>query len=99
MFVEVVAVVFGGGVDVLGDRHRGRMNRRSSDFLDDRVEAVVIVGGVLDDPHAAVRLVNAVRAVNDVAVPHLVLRLHVAGVRIVHSVIEGVLRMGLLRQK
>lgn len=82
--------------DVLDDRHRLRVYRRS-DFLHDGVEPVVIVRRVLDDAHAPVGLVHAVRAVDDVAVPHLVLGLHVAGMGIVHAVIEGVSRVRLQR--
>lgn len=80
--------------DVLDDRHRFRVYRRP-DFLHDGVEPVVVVRRVLDDAHASVGLVHAVRAVNDVAVPHLVLGLHVPGVGIVHAVIEGVSRVRL----
>lgn len=78
--------------DVLDERLRVQ---RRPDLLHHGVESVVIVRGVLDDSHAPVGLVDAVRAVNDVAVAHLVLRFHVAGVRVVHAVIEGVPRMRL----
>lgn len=80
--------------DVLDDRHWFRMYRRP-DFLHDGVESVVIVRRVLDDAHASVGLVHAVRAVDDVAVSHLMLGLHVAGMRIVHAIIEGVSRVRL----
>lgn len=97
VLLVVVAVVVRRR-DVLDDRHRLRMYRRS-DFLHDGIESVVVVRGVLDDTHASVGLVHAVRAVNDVAVTHLVLRLHVARVRIVHAIIESVPRMRLQQHK
>lgn len=50
----------------------------------------MIVRRVLDDAHASIGLVHAVRAVDDIAVSHLMLGLYVAGMRIVHAIIEGV---------
>lgn len=97
MLLVVVAVVVRRR-DVLDDRHRLRVYRRS-DFLHDGIESVVVVRGVFDDTHASVGLVHAVRAVNDVAVTHLVLRLHVARMRIVHAIIESVPRMRLQQHK
>lgn len=90
----VVVVVVVRRRDVLDDRGRLRVQRRS-DLFHHGVESVVIVRRVLDDPHASVGLVDAVRAANDVPVAHLVLRLHVAGMRIVYAVIEGVSRVRL----
>lgn len=80
--------------DVFDDRHRFRMYCRSN-FLYDGIEPVVIVRRVFDDAHASVGLVHAIRAMDDVAVPHLMLGLHVAGMRIVHTVIKGVSRVRL----
>lgn len=93
LFVFVVAVVVRRR-DVLRDGDRFRVDRRP-DFLHHRVEAVVIVSGVLDDPHASVGLVDAVGSVDHVAVADLVLGLHVARVGVVHTVIERVLWMSL----
>lgn len=93
MLLVVVAIVVRGR-DVLDNRHRLRMYRRSY-LLHDGIETVVIVRRIFNDTHASVGLVDAVRAVNDVAVTHLVLCFHVAGMRIVHSVIERVSRMRL----
>jgi len=77
--------------DVLVDRRRfrRRMQRRSH-LLHDGVETIVIVRRVLDDAYTSVRLIHAVRAVHNVAIPHLVLRLHIAGMGIVYAVIESV---------
>lgn len=80
--------------NVLDDRHRFRVYRRS-DFLHDGVESVVIVRRVLDDAHTSVWLVYAVRAVDDIAVSHLMLGLYVSGMGIVHAIIKGVSRMRL----
>lgn len=80
--------------DVFDDRHRFRVYRRP-DFLHDGIEPVVIVRRIFDDAHTSVGLVHAVRAVDDVAIPHLMLGLHVAGMGIVHAVIEGVSRVRL----
>jgi len=55
------------------------------------VEAVVLVGGVLDGADGAVGVVDCVLALDHVAVPRLPLVLEVAGVRIVHSVVKLVL--------
>jgi len=97
VFLVVVAVVVRRR-DVFDDRHRLRVYRRS-DFPHDGIESIVVVRGILDDTRASVGLVHAVRAVNDVAVTHLVLRLHVACMRIVHAIIESVPRMGLQQHK
>lgn len=55
---------------------------------DHRVETVVRVGGVLDQPHGAVRVQHAVRSLDHVALPRFPLALHVVRFRIVHRVIE-----------
>lgn len=93
MFVELIAVI-SRRRHVLVHGHWLRVHR-CSDLLDNCVEAIVIVGGVLDDPHRAVRLIDAVRAVHYVTVAYLVLGLHVARVGVVHPVVEGVLWMSL----
>lgn len=66
-----------------------------TDLLDDGVEAVVIVGGVLDHSDGAVGLVHAVGTLDDVSVALLVGRLDVTGVGVVNAVVVGVLRVGL----
>jgi len=95
MMLLVVVAVEVRWRDVFDDWHRFRRMYRRSDFLHDGVESVVIVRRVLDDAHASVGLVHAVRTVDDVAVPYLMLGLHVAGMGIVHAVIEGVSRVRL----
>lgn len=67
----------------------------SADLLDHCVEPIVVVGGVLDDPHRSVWLVDAVRSMHYVTVANLVLGLDVASVRVVHPIVEGVLWMSL----
>lgn len=95
-----VAVVFGSVVmmDVFWYGYGLRMNG-GADLLNDGVKAVVVVGGVLDNSHGAVGLVDAVRAMDNVAVTDLMLRFHVTGVGIVHAVVEGVLRMRLKKKR
>lgn len=57
------------------------------DVLDDGVEAVVLVGGVLHDAPAAVRFNNGVLALDGVAVTRLPLGLNVVRVQVVHRVV------------
>lgn len=91
----VVVVVFssvrrshhdGGGRGGGGRDHRHVL-------LHDRVETVHVVRVVVDGPAAAVRLDQAVPALDHVAVAHLLLVLGVAGQRVAHSVRELVLRV------
>lgn len=72
---------------------------RGTNFLHDSVEAVVVVSCVLDDPDAAVGLVDAVGSVDDVPVPDFVLGFDISCVGIVHAVVERVLGMGLEEAK
>lgn len=85
----VVVVVEVRRRDVLDDWHRFWVYRRS-DFLHNGVKSVVVIRCVLNDAHASVGLVHAIRAMDDIAVPHLMLGLHVTGMGIVHAIIEGV---------
>lgn len=84
--VAVTVAVDGGvvGVTALGD---------------DGVEAVVLVAGVVDLTECAVGLGELVEALDDVAVPGLVLALVVAGVRVVHVVLEAVLGVRLRAER
>lgn len=80
----------------LGRRVHGRDGRVRLDqrlLGDDRVEPVVRVRGVVHRPLGAVRVDQAVRAVNHVAVPALVLALGVARQVVVHVVRVRVRRM------
>lgn len=88
--VAVVVAMYDGGNRV----DRCRMNG-VSDLLDDGVEAVVVVGGVLDNADRAVGFVDAVGALDDIPVALLVRRLYVTGVGVVHTVVVGVFRVGL----
>ena len=87
----------GGGVD-----HGGVDNGGGDHLLDnlgvngvtgvgdDSVETVVVIGGVVHSPGGAVGLDQGVFALDDVTVAVLGLALHVTGVGIMHSVLEGV---------
>lgn len=65
--------------------------------VDDGVEAVFVVGRVLDHALGTVRLDESVAAVYRVTVPLLALTLHVPGVAVVHRVLELVFRMRVVR--
>ncbi|XP_063361482.1 uncharacterized protein LOC134650456 [Cydia amplana] len=90
----------GGGGGVVGDGSgSGVVGDGSGDQLG-RVMGLLIVtspamliGGVMHDPDSAVGLVQAVVALHDVAVAGLVLGLLVAGVRVLHLVLELVFRV------
>ena len=64
--------------------------------MDDGVESVVGIGGVLDGASAAVGLDEGIAALDDVTVARLLLRLDVTGQSVVHVVTVGVLRMGVV---
>jgi len=64
----------------------------SGSLVDDGVESVDGVSGVLDGTTSAVRLHQAVAALDDVSVAGLVMLLVVSGVGIVHTVREGIFR-------
>lgn len=63
----------------------------ASGLLDYRDKAVVLVGGVLHDTGGAIRFLEAVRPLHEVAVPGFPLILHVATVRVVHGVLKLIL--------
>ena len=63
--------------------------------LDDGVESVVVVRGVLDHPDCAISFVEAVSALDNISVPRLPLALVVAGLAVAHAVVEVVLGVGL----
>jgi len=78
---------------------------RGSDFsyrggkgslVDDGVESVDRVSGVLDGPHCAVRLHQAVAALDDVSTAALLLALSVAGQSVLDVVSVAVLRVGVV---
>lgn len=68
-------------------------------LVDDGVETVFLVGGVLDGSQGAVGVVHAVRSLDHVAVPVLVSGLVVARVRVLHAVLVRVLGVGLQKKK
>lgn len=81
-------VVVGGGRGSVS--YHGRVVGGAG-LVDDRVEAVVVVGGVGDFAGGAVRFDEAVLALDDVTVPLFPLVLDVAGVVVLHAVVERVL--------
>lgn len=64
------------------------MHRRR--LVDDSVEAVVLVGGVVDGTNGAIRFHERVLTLHGIAVACLVLRLDIAGVEVIHAVFESV---------
>lgn len=95
MWALVVAVAVAVALAVAVD---GRVVGVSA-LGDDGVEAVVLVAGVVDLTECAVGLSHLVEALDDVAVPGLVLALVVAGVRVVHVVLEAVLGVRLRAER
>lgn len=79
-YVKILAVLF--GVSVL-------------DLFDDRVEAGVLVGGVLDNPLGTVGFYDGVLTLDFVAVAGLPLGLDVVGVEVVDGVVVVVFCWGL----
>jgi hypothetical protein len=68
---------------------------RLAGLVDDGVESVVLVGGVLDGADGAVGVVNGVLALDNVTVAGFPLVLEVSGMRVVHCVVKLVLGVGL----
>lgn len=69
---------------------------RMSDLLHDRIEAVVLVGRVLDDASGAIGLLQRVCALDEVTITRLPLLLVVTGVGILHAIVELVFGMVIL---
>lgn len=67
-----------------------------TDFLDNRVESVVLISGVLNDAFRAIGFIQSVFSFNDIAVASFPLAFVVAGVRIFYSILEFVFRMGMI---
>jgi hypothetical protein len=68
-------------------------------FVDDRIEAVVLVGGIVNGAHRTVRFDQRVLTLDNIAVAGFVLGFHVAGVMVADAVFEGVLGWGLDQKK
>lgn len=60
-------------------------------LVDHSVEAIVLVGGVVHGADGTIGLHQGVLALDGVAIAGLMLGLHVSGVEVIHSVLEGVL--------
>lgn len=56
----------------------------------DGIEAIVLVGGVVDGTNGTIGLHERVLTLDGVAVACLVLRLDIAGVEVIHAVFESV---------
>lgn len=65
----------------------------ASCLLDYCDEAIVLVGGVLHDSGGAIRFLEAVGPLHEVAVPGFPLVLHVTAVRVVHGVLKLIIGM------
>jgi hypothetical protein len=68
---------------------------RLAGFVDDGVESVVLVSGVLDGADGAVGVVDGVFSLDHITVPGFPLVLEVTGVGIVNSIVVVVLGVGL----
>lgn len=83
-------------------RHLNGVNHRMDGMSfppHNRIEAIMVVGDVIDDAHRTVRLHQGVRTLDDVSVSHLRLGLLVAGMRIGHTVFVLVFRVSLCGSK
>uniref|UniRef100_A0A182Q087 Uncharacterized protein n=1 Tax=Anopheles farauti TaxID=69004 RepID=A0A182Q087_9DIPT len=83
------------GVGVVGDRGGDHLLDGRGGLVDDRVESVVVIGGVVDGAHRTIGLHQRVLSLHDITVALLGLRLDVTGVRVLDAVVERVLRVGL----
>lgn len=61
------------------------------------LETVLVVGGVVDSPQSSVGLLQLVVALDHITVTSLLLGLDVVGMRVVHGVLELVLRVVVLQ--
>lgn len=64
-------------------------------LVDDGVEAIVIIGGVLHGAHRTIGFHKGVRALDNITITHLMLRLHITGVGVGNTVVVVVLGVGL----
>uniref|UniRef100_A0AAG5D7K1 Uncharacterized protein n=1 Tax=Anopheles atroparvus TaxID=41427 RepID=A0AAG5D7K1_ANOAO len=64
-----------------------------SDALHVRLESVVLIRGVLHHSLGSIGLVQRVGSLDDVSIPVFPLALVVAGVRVLHAILELVARM------
>lgn len=62
-----------------------------SRLVNDRIESVMFVGGVVHRSNGTVRFDQRILSLHDISLARLVLRLHVSGMIIIHAVFEGVL--------
>jgi hypothetical protein len=79
-------------------RHWSRVGHfvvQRSRFVDDRVETVMIVGGVVNCAHRTVRLDQRVLTLDYVTVPSFGLGFDVAGVGVFDAIVERVFWIGL----
>lgn len=75
--------------------HDGRMVDGGRGLVDDGIEAVHIIGGIVDGTDGTVGLDERVLTLDDVAVAHLMLGLNVAGVTVMDAIVERVFRVRL----
>uniref|UniRef100_A0A182IQL9 Uncharacterized protein n=1 Tax=Anopheles atroparvus TaxID=41427 RepID=A0A182IQL9_ANOAO len=82
-------------VGVVGNRGGDDLLDGRGGLVDDGVESVVVIGGVVDGAHRAVGFDQRVLSLDDVTVALLSLRLDVSGMRVLDAVVERVFRVGL----
>lgn len=63
-------------------------------LVDNGIEAMVVIGGVVNGAHRAIGLDQRVLALYDITITLLSLRLDVAGVGILDAIVEGVFGIG-----
>lgn len=68
-------------------------------LVDDSIESIVLVGGVVDGTNGTIGLHERVLTLDSVAVACLVLRLDIAGVEVIHAVFESVFGRCLVQGK
>uniref|UniRef100_A0A182TZL9 Uncharacterized protein n=1 Tax=Anopheles melas TaxID=34690 RepID=A0A182TZL9_9DIPT len=82
-----------GGRSVVGNRGGDDLLDGRGRLVDDGVESVVDVGGVVDGADRTVGLNQRVLALDDISVALLGLRLDVSGMRVLDAVVERVFRV------
>lgn len=78
-----------------GSVDSGRSMDSGCTFVNDCVEAIVIVGGVLHGAHGTIRLHQRVRALDNITITHLMLRLHITGMGVSDTIVVVILGIGL----
>ena len=83
-------------LDAAAERATLLLQSSLADVLNDSLESVLAVGVVLHDTGRTVRLIQRVLALHHITVAHLPLALVITGVVVLNSVLELVLRVGIV---